>query len=171
MRIPKYYLLLIALGLLAYAMGCKNESAFNSAEDMVALVKARTNIISVDNFRSIMGRGENFKLIDCRVADELTTGYMPGAIHISRGMLEFQITEKIPLRNARIFIYCNTGDRSTLAAATLREMKYSDVTSIAGGFDAWALKYPDKIITKPIEKEIAPKSKEQPIPDGGSCGG
>jgi rhodanese-related sulfurtransferase len=120
-----------------------------------------------------MGRGENYKLVDCREPDEVKDGYMPGAINIPRGMIEFDITEKIPLRNTKIYIYCNNGDRSTLAATALKEMKYYDVASIAGGWEVWASKYPDKIETTAIDNNVTQKAKEGPVPvsDGGSCGG
>jgi rhodanese-related sulfurtransferase len=171
MRIAKYCLLLTIIAPLAYSAGCKKEVSFTGGDEQALYEKARIRIISTEEFRGIMGKGENYKLIDCRQPDELQSGYMPGSINIPRGRLEFEITEKIPLRNAKIFIYCNSGNRSALAAATLREMKYSDVTSIAGGFDSWALKYPDKIATKPIENEVIQKSKAEPISDSGSCGG
>jgi len=45
------------------------------------------------------------------------------------------------------------------------------VTLIAGGWEAWASKYPDKIENKSMENNVTPKVKEEPVSDGGSCGG
>ncbi len=171
MKITKYCLLLTIMVLLTYSAGCRNEGSFNSGDELASYEKGKIQVISSEEFRGIMGRGENYKLIDCRQPDELNSGYMPGAFNIPRGMLEFEITAKFPLRSTRIYIYCNTGNRSALAAAALKEMKYANVASIAGGFDEWANKYPEKIETKPTEDKIIHKAKEEPVSDGGSCGG
>ena len=37
----------------------------------------------------------------------------------------------------RVILYCGTGGRSALAAKTLLDMGYTDVASLAGGYDAW----------------------------------
>ena len=42
------------------------------------------------------------------------------------------------LRDATVVLYCASGNRSALAADTLQQMGYTKVTSLAGGFRAWA---------------------------------
>jgi rhodanese-related sulfurtransferase len=78
-------------------------------------------------------------LIDVREADEFAAGHLPGAVHMSRGMLEFrlQAMPALQARDIRILLYCKTSGRAALAGAALQEMGYLNVQNIAGGFDAW----------------------------------
>ena len=78
-------------------------------------------------------------LLDVRESDEFAAGHIPGAIHISRGMLEFKLgnTPELDSRDIHIVLYCKSSGRAALAACALLDMGYLHVTSIAGGFDAW----------------------------------
>ena len=60
---------------------------------------------------------------------------MPGAVHVPRGYLEFQVEGRIPDKSAPIVVYCAGGSRSAFAARTLGEMGYTDVVSLTGGFN------------------------------------
>jgi rhodanese-related sulfurtransferase len=82
-------------------------------------------------------------LIDIRDAGELANGTIPGAVHASRGMLEFHADpnsayhkdELDPAR--RTILYCASGGRSALAVKALKQMGYQDVAHLDGGFKAW----------------------------------
>ncbi|MCW2314397.1 rhodanese-related sulfurtransferase [Rhodoferax antarcticus] len=67
-------------------------------------------------------------------------GHLPGAVHLSRGMLEFKFNANPALqsRDLKVVLYCKTSGRAALAAVALQDMGYLHVKSIAGGFDAWA---------------------------------
>ncbi|MDQ3692940.1 MAG: molybdopterin-synthase adenylyltransferase MoeB [Chloroflexota bacterium] len=82
-------------------------------------------------------RREGALLVDVREQDEVDQGMVPEALHIPRGYLELQIEEKAPDRDRPIAIYCAGGTRSAFAAKALRELGYTDVTSVSGGFTAW----------------------------------
>ncbi len=79
-------------------------------------------------------------LIDVREADEYAAGHIPGAMHASRGLLEFKLSgaPELAARDLRIVLYCKSSGRAALAACALHDMGYLNVQSIAGGFDAWA---------------------------------
>jgi molybdopterin/thiamine biosynthesis adenylyltransferase/rhodanese-related sulfurtransferase len=83
------------------------------------------------------GNGAGPILIDVREKDEWTEGFIPGAKSIPRGFLEQRIEDAVPERNAEIVLYCAGGTRSALAARSLGELDYKNVTSMAGGFTAW----------------------------------
>jgi rhodanese-related sulfurtransferase len=108
-----------------------------TAHDLVAAAKARVTEISVSNAEQAI-RDANV-LIDVREADEFAAGHLPGAAHLSRGMLEFrlQAMPALQARDIRIVLYCKTSGRAALAGAALQEMGYLNVQNIAGGFDAW----------------------------------
>ena len=76
-------------------------------------------------------------LLDIREADEYDQGAVPGAIHIPRGHLESQVESKIQDKSAPVVIYCAGGTRSAFAAETLGLLGYTDVVSVAGGFNKW----------------------------------
>ena len=78
--------------------------------------------------------------ISIREADEFAGGHLLGAVHASRGMLEFKMSGNPALsaRDINIVLYCKTSGRAALAACALHDMGYLNVKSISGGFDAWA---------------------------------
>ena len=109
-----------------------------TALDLVAAAKTRIHEVTVaDADRAIQ---EANVVLDVREADEFAAGHLPGAIHASRGMLEFKLSSQPELsaRDLKIVLYCKTSGRAALAACALQDMGYLHVTSIAGGFDAWS---------------------------------
>jgi molybdopterin/thiamine biosynthesis adenylyltransferase/rhodanese-related sulfurtransferase len=75
--------------------------------------------------------------LDVREADEFEQGALKGAVHIPRGFLEMQVAGKVPERTTPLVVYCAGGNRSAFAADTLAQLGYSDVVSLAGGFNRW----------------------------------
>jgi rhodanese-related sulfurtransferase len=107
-----------------------------SGTDLIHEAKSRiTEISARDALREHTSGSATF--VDVRDLQEVNLGRIPGAVHISRGTLETKVEAAVP-RDARVVVYCASGNRSALAANTLREMGYTNVTSLAGGFRAWA---------------------------------
>ena len=81
-------------------------------------------------------------LIDIREKGELDkTGRVENSHHIPRGMLEFWLDPESPyFKNGKldmekeIVLFCAGGLRSALAAKTLKEMGFKNVSHIDGGF-------------------------------------
>lgn len=76
-------------------------------------------------------------LIDVRELDEYEQGSIPGAIHVPRGFLEFNIDNEVKDKSAKIVLYCAGGVRSLLAGKSLKELGYENVVSLEGGFNGW----------------------------------
>ena len=107
-----------------------------SGTDLINDAKAR--ITEVDAAESLRRHAANdATFLDVRDQQEVNLGRIPGALHISRGTLETRAEGALP-RDARIVVYCGSGNRSALAADTLQQMGYAHVSSLAGGFRAWA---------------------------------
>lgn len=108
-----------------------------TAHDLVAAAKTRVQEISPEAAEQAIRDAD--VLIDVRETEEFAAGHVPGAVHMSRGMLEFKLssTPELTSRDIRIVLYCKTSGRAALAACALHDMGYLDVKSIAGGFDAW----------------------------------
>ena len=108
-----------------------------TAHDLVTEAKALVHEVSLEQAEEAIRSAD--ALIDVREADEYQAGHLPGAIHISRGLLEFKLssTPALDSRNLKVLVYCKTSGRAALAARALQDMGYLNVQSIAGGFDAW----------------------------------
>ena len=87
--------------------------------------------------------GERLVLVDTREDHEWAEGHIPGACHLSKGVIERDIEEQIPDKEGEIILYCRGGFRSVLAADNLRKMGYKNVLSMDGGWRKWKeLGYP-----------------------------
>ena len=108
-----------------------------TAHDLVAAAKTHVREVSVAEADQAIAAAD--VLVDVREADEFAAGHLAGAMHISRGLLEFKFSANPALqaRDLKIVLYCKTSGRAALAANSLQEMGYLNVQSIAGGFDAW----------------------------------
>ena len=107
-----------------------------TAHDLVAAAKKRVLEVPVADAEQAIRAAD--VLVDVREADEFAAGHLPGAVHISRGMLEFRFSAmpSLQARDIKIVLYCKTSGRAALAGAALQDMGYLNVQNIAGGFDA-----------------------------------
>ena len=92
---------------------------------------------NVDDVRSRLSNGKGYTLVDVREKEEYREGHLEGALSLPRGFLEIRVEEAIAEKNTPIIAYCAGGTRSLLAAKQLREMGYTDVVSMTGGYTAW----------------------------------
>lgn len=93
--------------------------------------------ITPDQVWSKMNSETPLVLVDVREEHERESGYLPGSIGLSRGVLERDIEQKIPSKDTPIIFYCSGGYRSILAADSVQKMGYVHVASMAGGSRAW----------------------------------
>src|SRR5262245_47196788 len=87
---------------------------------------------------------EDTLVIDVRDAPEVEkSGKIAGAIHVSRGMLEFRADPETPYHDQNfsklktVIVYCASGGRSALSGKVLKDMGYSEVYNL-GAFKDWA---------------------------------
>ena len=78
-----------------------------------------------------------FAFIDVREESEWNAGHLPGAVHLSKGIIERDIEVRHPDKNQQLVLYCGGGFRSALAAANLQKMGYQNVLSMIGGYKDW----------------------------------
>jgi len=82
-------------------------------------------------------RAADTVMLDVREAEEYAQGAIAGAVHVARGSLELEVEGRIPDKSKPVVVFCAGGVRSAFAAKTLAELGYSDVASMAGGFNRW----------------------------------
>jgi rhodanese-related sulfurtransferase len=98
--------------------------------------KSRVREVGVDEARRKLESGKA-KLIDVREDNEWEAEHARGAEHMGRGVIERDIEQRIPDRNAELILYCGGGFRSALATDNLQKMGYTNVWSMAGAWRAW----------------------------------
>ncbi|MEX1019967.1 MAG: molybdopterin-synthase adenylyltransferase MoeB [Litorilinea sp.] len=106
-------------------------------DQLVQLAKSEIEEMSVHDLHDRLDQHENLTLVDIRERDEFVQGHLPSATFIPRGFLELQIEQHQPDRDAPVVVYCAGGVRSALAVRNLKEMGYSNVISLIGGFNGW----------------------------------
>lgn len=112
-------------------------------KQMLAEANAVIETVSVQDLGYLLD-DPDVVLVDVReTVEREQDGLIPGSLHAPRGLLEFHADPESPAYNAelrpedRLVLYCGSGGRSALAAKTLIDMGYTDVASLAGGYQAW----------------------------------
>ncbi|MFL5553991.1 MAG: rhodanese-like domain-containing protein [Gemmatimonadaceae bacterium] len=98
--------------------------------------KSRVREVDVDTTRRKLESGEA-TVIDVREESEWAVGHARGAQHLGKGVIERDIEQRVPDKNAELILYCGGGFRSALSADNLQRMGYTNVASMAGGWRAW----------------------------------
>jgi len=101
------------------------------------LLEEARRVVTEVRPQQVHENGRSRRLIDVRERDEFEQGHIAGASHISKGFIETRIEDLVPDRSTPITLYCAGGTRSLLAGKALRELGYTDVESLSGGFNAW----------------------------------
>jgi len=100
--------------------------------------KRRIHEISIDEVHDRQDRGEpRFEIVDVRDDDAWRAGHIPGARHLAQGVLELEIAKAIPDTIGEVVVYGERGLQSLLAATTLLQKGYSNVSPLAGGWCQW----------------------------------
>jgi sulfur-carrier protein adenylyltransferase/sulfurtransferase len=135
------------------------------------IAQAKGEISEIDP-RGLAARlGTDLVVIDVREGDEYAQGAIAGSKFIPRGLLESNIAMHVPDPSVPIVLYCAGGARSALAAKTLRDMGYTDVTSLRGGFGRWkneGLPWAEPVTLSPDQK--ARYSRHTLLPEVGEEG-
>jgi rhodanese-related sulfurtransferase len=142
---------LIITGLILM-IGCNKTDSTISVDEMVERAAKEIKTITVEQLKTKIDSFEMFNLIDVREANEYNFGYIPGAVNIPRGILEFNIGKEefwestgyyFPEKTEEFVLYCKKGSRSILAAQSLMKIGYTNVVIIKGGWKKWELSYPN----------------------------
>jgi len=103
------------------------------------------NTISVDELKLAIN-DPSLIILDVQPKDVVEkNGMIPNAIHTNRGFLEFYVDQrpdnpfkKITVKpENKIVVYCGAGGQGALAAKTLQDMGFSNVSNLEGGSGAW----------------------------------
>ena len=87
--------------------------------------------------KALIDGQQPFHLIDVRENDELSSGHIPTAMHLSKGIIERDIEKQIPDPQTPVVLYCSGGFRCALVAVSLQNMGYTHVSSLNTGLQGW----------------------------------
>ena len=106
--------------------------------DLLAQAKGQIDgELTPEQLRTRIEDGDKPQILDVRELDEVQHGTLPGAKHLSRAHLESRVEDVVPDKDAEVVVYCASGVRSVFSARTMKELGYSNVVSMAGGFNRW----------------------------------
>jgi rhodanese-related sulfurtransferase len=114
-----------------------------SVKQLLESANAAVPRITPAQARDMIAAG-NTVVVDVRDAPEVEkSGKVAGAVHVSRGMLEFRADPESPYhdknfaKDKTVILYCASGGRSALAGKALKDLGYDRVYNL-GGFKDWA---------------------------------
>ena len=115
------------LGLVLLITGCGALSNMNS--------ESSSSRITAEQGKTMMEDGQEYILLDVRTQEEYDNGHIEGAILIPVDVLQSRAADELPDVNARIIIYCRSGNRSATAARMLADLGYTQVYDMGGIMD------------------------------------
>jgi rhodanese-related sulfurtransferase len=114
-----------------------------TAKDLVEAANAVVPKITPAQAQEIIAKG-NALIVDVRDAPEVEqSGKVAGAVHVTRGMLEFRADPESPYhdqnfaKDKTVILYCASGGRAALSGQALKELGYGEVYNL-GAFKDWA---------------------------------
>ena len=107
-----------------------------SGADVIRRIRSQIDELDPSEVKALNGSAV---VLDVRESEEWDAGHLPGAKHVPRGYLESRVEGVIGSdRDQKVVIYCASGQRSALAANTLKELLgYEHVFSMNGGITLW----------------------------------
>jgi len=106
-----------------------------TAAELVAEAKARATTCTPAEAAARLAEDPELLLVDLREPPEHAQAKIGRAALVPRGVLEFQIEKLAPDRRQPILLHCGSGGRAALAARSLAELGYENVTIVLGPFE------------------------------------
>jgi rhodanese-related sulfurtransferase len=145
----------------------KDNTVYESTDDMVAAVKAEINTMSMEELKTLLDNHTEIQIVDCREDYDFMLGHITGSIHIPRGLLEF--SSKISNRRIKTLVIGNEMGSGALAVQSLGLLKYSDCYMLDFSWFDWEATYPE--LVEQGMGESAPAEPVKKEASGGGCGG
>jgi sulfur-carrier protein adenylyltransferase/sulfurtransferase len=109
-----------------------------SGSELIRKIKEQIEEVDPKDVHELYENGNGAVIVDVREQHEFEESHLPGAVHVPRGHLESRIEGSAPDKAQRVILYCASGNRSALAAHTMKQLLgYEDVASMRGGITLW----------------------------------
>jgi rhodanese-related sulfurtransferase len=113
-----------------------------SVKELLAAANAAVPKVTPAEAKDMIAKGDTL-VVDVRDGTEVAaSGKVAGAVHVSRGMLEFRADPDSPYhdksfaKDKAVILYCASGGRSALSGKTLKDLGYGKVYNL-GAFKDW----------------------------------
>ena len=106
--------------------------------------------LTCEQFWNLEQKGERPTVLDVREEHEWNEGHIDWATHLPLGKIETDAEAILPNKNETIITCCALGGRGEQAAAKLKEMGYSNVKNLSGGYTGYCAK--DEVIDDEAEE-------------------
>ncbi len=117
-----------------------------AADDYLTTLPGDRYRVSPEEFLADRVNGQSYFIIDVREPDEYTAGHIEDAVNIPLRELTRHLADLPANRSSRILLYCHSARRSVHALVVLRELGYTQVYNLEGGYAA----YEDYIANNPL---------------------
>ena len=131
-----------------------------SGAEVIRQIKSQVDEVDPSEVKAALAAadGDAPVLVDVRESTEWDAGHIPGATHVPRGYLESRIDGVVGDRARPVVLYCASGQRSALAAHTLKELLgYERVSSMTGGITLWK----DRGYDVEVPRSLTPEQRER----------
>jgi rhodanese-related sulfurtransferase len=114
----------------------------SSVTQKVISAQKDVRTIGMAEYRKIVDNPAHALIVDVREPEEYAAGHIPGTINIPRGLLEFQIWKQVGFPadsgvDKTVYLQCSSGNRASLAAKSLKDLGFTDVTAVVMSLDEW----------------------------------
>lgn len=136
---------LTAIGISAPAFAQMSANWPDSVTQYVAQIRKTVKTTDMDGYLAAVKSPNGALLLDVREEVEFKAGHVPGAVNISRGLLEFRIWKQLGFPSQvdtghKIYVQCQTGGRATLATKQLQDVGFTNVIAVVMNFEDWQKK-------------------------------
>ena len=132
---------LILLSVLALSLVQAKPMLTNETKTMLKEAKQEIGVVNVKELNSLINKNKTV-VLDIRTPGEWQNGVIKSdkLVKVARGFLELQYTKKILSKynkNDKIVVYCGVEPRAILASKTLKDLGFTDVSYLKGGYFNW----------------------------------
>ncbi|MBP7175182.1 MAG: rhodanese-like domain-containing protein [Thermoclostridium sp.] len=107
----------------------------NNPQSEITSAPAASSLINAVEAKKRLDSGESIILLDVRTEVEYQEKHIPGSLLIPLSDLEDRVESEIPDKDAVLFVYCRSGNRSATASKTLVGLGYTKVYDLGGIID------------------------------------
>lgn len=113
-----------------------------SINQLVAKTKSEIKTVKMPEFKAGFDKNDLGLIVDVRNENEFEDGFIPGAVNVPRGLIEFRIWKLVGFpdktdMSKKMTLYCASGGRCALATKTLMDLGFTNVTSADMMFADW----------------------------------
>ena len=139
--------------------------------DLLNEARKSIKMVQLDEAKRRFDAKDGSVFVDVREKDETRLGFIPGAVLMPRGFIEQTVAQKLPNKDAKLLVYCQSGNRSAFATQLLMDMGYTHVENVVPGWTRWKdMRYPVDAPADLTQAQLDRYSRHILLPEVGEKG-